>query len=104
MWSTLVSLQRIIIYVNQGVWWNSHLYRLEESRVRQERSSKILINVKAGVEHLADKLQHLKAVRSAKLCCIGTIDKLLTCMVRNISGSRFFDREHSIKKTEHEGQ
>lgn len=37
--------------------------RLEDSRVRQERASKTLINVKAGVEHLADKLQHLKAVR-----------------------------------------
>ncbi|XP_046844613.1 outer dynein arm-docking complex subunit 3-like [Xenia sp. Carnegie-2017] len=35
--------------------------KLEESRIRQERASKTLINVKAGVEHLADKLQHLKA-------------------------------------------
>ena len=37
-------------------------FRLEDSRFRQERASKTLINVKAGVEHLADKLQHLKAV------------------------------------------
>ena len=35
--------------------------KLEDSRTRQERASKTLINVKAGVEHLADKLQHLKA-------------------------------------------
>ena len=44
--------------------------RLEESRVRQERASKVLINVKAGVEHLADKLQHLKAVSTVRLALV----------------------------------
>lgn len=32
-----------------------------EAKDRQERANKILVNVKAGIEHLADKLQHLKA-------------------------------------------
>lgn len=35
--------------------------RYTDVRTRQEHSSRILVDVKAGVEHLADKLQHLKA-------------------------------------------
>ncbi|CAH3114665.1 unnamed protein product [Porites lobata] len=35
--------------------------RNAEAKDRQERANKILVNVKAGIEHLADKLQHLKA-------------------------------------------
>ncbi|CAH1786887.1 unnamed protein product [Owenia fusiformis] len=35
--------------------------RRDEALERLDRASKILISVKAGVEHLADKLQHLKA-------------------------------------------
>ena len=37
------------------------LNRRQESKQRQERTSRLLVDVKAGVEHLADKLQHLKA-------------------------------------------
>eukprot|EP00112_Aurelia_sp_Birch-Aquarium-sp1_P003348 Seg1374.4 transcript_id=Seg1374.4/GoldUCD/mRNA.D3Y31 product="Coiled-coil domain-containing protein 151" protein_id=Seg1374.4/GoldUCD/D3Y31 len=35
--------------------------RCGDSKQRQERSSHILVDVKAGIEHLADKLQYLKA-------------------------------------------
>lgn len=35
-----------------------------ESEQRQTHVSRTLVNVKAGIEHLADKLQHLKAVSS----------------------------------------
>jgi len=35
--------------------------KFDETKARQERTSHILVDVKAGVEHLADKLQHLKA-------------------------------------------
>ena len=34
----------------------------DDSEVRLENASGVLVKVKAGVEHLADKLQHLKAV------------------------------------------
>lgn len=33
-----------------------------EAEQRQKHASRTLVNVKAGIEHLADKLQHLKAV------------------------------------------
>lgn len=36
--------------------------RREEAADKLERASGILVSVKAGVEHLADKLQHLKTV------------------------------------------
>lgn len=36
--------------------------RRDEGQGKTDRASKILVNVKAGVEHLADKLQHIKAV------------------------------------------
>lgn len=42
-------------------------YRCDESNERQERTSRTLVNVKSGIEHLADKLQHLKAVKTATL-------------------------------------
>ena len=35
-----------------------------DSQDRQDRANKTLVNVKAGIEHLANKLQHLKAVRT----------------------------------------
>ncbi|XP_058956932.2 outer dynein arm-docking complex subunit 3 [Pocillopora verrucosa] len=35
--------------------------RCSDAKDRQERANKTLVNVKAGIEHLADKLQHLKA-------------------------------------------
>ena len=34
--------------------------RLKATKQRQEHSSRILVDAKAGVEHLADKLQHIK--------------------------------------------
>jgi len=37
--------------------------RRDEAAERLERASHVLVSVKAGVEHLADKLQHLKVVR-----------------------------------------
>lgn len=40
------------------------VFRNAEAKDHQERANKILVNVKAGIEHLADKLQHLKAVRT----------------------------------------
>lgn len=36
--------------------------RRDDGQGKTDRASKILVNVKAGVEHLADKLQHIKAV------------------------------------------
>ena len=46
--------------------FESHLVAEEErcsgAHSTLDKSSKILVSVKAGVEHLADKLQHLKAV------------------------------------------
>ena len=48
--------------------------RRDEAKDKLDKASKILVNVKAGVEHLADKLQHLKAVRPYLLdLCIITI-------------------------------
>lgn len=35
-----------------------------EAKDRLERANKTLVNVKAGIEHLADKLQHVEAVRT----------------------------------------
>ncbi|XP_071802586.1 outer dynein arm-docking complex subunit 3-like [Asterias amurensis] len=47
--------------------FQTHLKKEEErrgdSQDKLDRSSKILVNVKSGVEHLADKLQHLKATK-----------------------------------------
>jgi hypothetical protein len=36
--------------------------RQSEASERLEKSSQLLVRLKAGVEHLSDKLQHLKAV------------------------------------------
>ena len=41
--------------------------RRDDAEEKLQRSSKILVSVKAGVEHLADKLHHLKAVSWAVL-------------------------------------
>jgi len=55
----LSSGQRMLEEFQQRL--NDEEKRCEEANQRQERTSRILVNVKAGVEHLADKLQHLKA-------------------------------------------
>jgi len=34
----------------------------EEAEAKADQSAKLMTTVKAGVEHLAEKLQHLKAV------------------------------------------
>ena len=39
--------------------------RRDDADHRLQRACKILVQVKAGVEHLADKLHHLKAVSSS---------------------------------------
>lgn len=39
------------------------VFSCADAQDRQDRANKTLLNVKAGIEHLADKLQHLKAVR-----------------------------------------
>ena len=36
--------------------------RRDEAQMKLEKSSRILLEVKSGVEHLAEKLKHLKAV------------------------------------------
>lgn len=59
--------------------FEQHLKEQEERRddaaAKLERASHVLVSVKAGVEHLADKLQHLKIVShcSQLLChrCFG---------------------------------
>ena len=46
--------------------FEQHLKEQEERRdaasAKLERASNVLVSVKAGIEHLADKLQHLKIV------------------------------------------
>ena len=40
-----------------------HMYtRCAESEVKADRSSRLLAQVNSGVEHLSEKLQHIKAV------------------------------------------
>lgn len=41
---------------------DDELAKCAEAEQRQKHASRTLVNVKAGIEHLADKLQHLKAV------------------------------------------
>jgi len=36
--------------------------RMDDSEERLQRNSNIMVSIKAGVDHLADKLHHLKAV------------------------------------------
>ena len=52
--TTLSSIKRLII-------WVFLFFRCREANARQEATSRILVDIKAGVEHLSDKLQHLKA-------------------------------------------
>lgn len=70
--------------------FQNHLDKEEERRdddeERLQRSSKILVSVKAGVEHLADKLYHLKAskghVPQAQIAPTSdeyVLDQLSTC-------------------------
>ena len=44
-----------------------------------EKSSKILTDVKIGVEHMAHKLQHLKAVRSDEVHCVRRVQFMIGC-------------------------
>lgn len=37
-------------------------FSCEEAEARADQAAKLMTTVKAGVEHLAEKLQHLKAV------------------------------------------
>jgi len=39
-------------------------FSCEEAEARADQAAKLMTTVKAGVEHLAEKLQHLKAVCS----------------------------------------
>lgn len=41
---------------------DEEIAKCEEAEHRQKHASRTLVNVKSGIEHLADKLQHLKAV------------------------------------------
>ena len=43
---------------------NYFIFRCKEAKLRQETTSRILVNIKAGVEHLSDKLQYLKAPKT----------------------------------------
>eukprot|EP00756_Hemistasia_phaeocysticola_P010547 Hpha_TRINITY_DN15029_c4_g1::TRINITY_DN15029_c4_g1_i1::g.125504::m.125504 len=36
-------------------------HQCEKNRIKYERAARVLINVKAGIEHLADKLQHYRS-------------------------------------------
>jgi len=78
--------------------------RCEESKQRQERSSRILVDVKAGIEHLAGKLQYLKApkghVPKAQLTpgsdeyvldLLGTIEQKLLKLMDELSGKDIQD-------------
>ena len=64
-------LMRLVVFSGQKMLedFQSHLEKEEDRRDNAEeklqRSSKILVSVKAGVDHLADKLHHLKAVSLA---------------------------------------
>ena len=40
----------------------TNVYRCEESTVRSDLTSKLLAQVKNGVQHLSEKLQHIKMV------------------------------------------
>lgn len=84
--------------------------RCEESKKRQDRSSRILVDVKAGIEHLADKLQYLKApkghVPQAQLTpgsdeyvldVLGTIEQKLLKLMEDLGGK---DIQDVIKEME----
>ncbi len=80
------------------------MIRCEESKQRQERSSRILVDVKAGIEHLADKLQYLKApkghVPQAQLTpgsdeyvldLLGTTEQKLLKLMEDLGGKNIQD-------------
>ena len=61
--SPLITLNK-----NVSCCYLAHLcFSCTDAKDRLDRASKTLVNVKAGIEHLADKLQHLKAVRTSTL-------------------------------------
>eukprot|EP00794_Sanderia_malayensis_P015955 gene15955-17560_t len=78
--------------------------KCEEIKQRQERSSRILVDVKAGIEHLADKLQYLKApkghVPQAQLTpgsdeyvldLLGTTEQKLLKLMEDLGGKNIQD-------------
>ncbi|XP_065068944.1 outer dynein arm-docking complex subunit 3-like [Rhopilema esculentum] len=78
--------------------------KCEEAKQRQERSSRILVDVKAGIDHLADKLQYLKApkghVPQAQLTpgsdeyvldLLGTIEQKLLKLMEDLGGKDIQD-------------
>merc|ERR1712141_855751 len=84
--------------------------KCEESKQRKERSSRILVDVKAGIEHLAGKLQYLKApkghVPQAQLTpgsdeyvldLLGTIEQKLLKLMEDLGGK---DIQDVIKEME----
>ena len=83
---------------------NHFVHRCEESKQRKERSSRILVDVKAGIEHLAGKLQYLKApkghVPQAQLTpgsdeyvldLLGTIEQKLLKLMEDLGGKDIQD-------------
>lgn len=68
--SSSVDLKFIFFFTSSGQRaledFEVHLSKEEDRRDQSDfklrRASKVLVSVKAGVEHLAEKLQHLKAV------------------------------------------
>ena len=46
------------------IFYSIIFLRCKEAKLRQETTSRILVNIKAGVEHLSDKLQYLKAPKT----------------------------------------
>lgn len=53
--------QRILTEAQDNL--NESEKRRDENLTKMEKTMKKMIEVKSGIEHLADKLHHLKAVR-----------------------------------------
>lgn len=87
--------------------------RCLDAKDRQERANKTLVNVKAGIEHLADKLQHLKApkghVPQAQLSptsdeyildLLGTCEQKLLKLTDDLGGKDISDVMKEIEDAE----
>lgn len=59
--------------------------RRKESQIRLDKSSKILTDVKSGVEHLAEKLKNLKAVSFQFLSHCQTMYRHITLVLWDCS-------------------
>jgi hypothetical protein len=57
--------QRILDEAQESL--NESEKRRDESLMKMEKTMKKMIEVKSGIEHLADKLHHLKGVCSRKM-------------------------------------